>query len=219
MKYNYITVEGCIGAGKTTLAEKLSEDLNAQIVLERFIDNPFLAKFYKDPEHYAFPLEMTFLTDRYQQLKTLLSKRDLFTDLVISDYFIDKCHIFAKNNLQGDEYNLYIKVYDIISAYLPKPEIIIYLHNSIEQLLKNIAHRGRDFEQNIAPEYLQDIQGSYMNYLGHLSNIPVVIVDTHELDFVKHIEHYKYLKSLLDRDFHTGINMVIPSEDPAFAAI
>lgn len=215
MKYNYITVEGCIGAGKTTLAEKLTKDFNAQLVLERFIDNPFLAKFYKDPEHYAFPLEMTFLTDRYQQLKTLLSKRDLFTDLVISDYFIDKCYIFAKNNLQGDEYNLYIKVYEIISAYLPKPEIIVYLHNSIEQLLKNIAHRGRDFEQDIAPEYLQDIQGSYMNYLSHINNIPVVIVDTHELDFVKHEEDYEYLKSLLDRDFKNGMNMVIPSEERA----
>lgn len=213
MKYNYITVEGCIGAGKTTLAEKLAADMNAQLVLERFIDNPFLAKFYKDPVHYAFPLEMTFLTDRYQQLKTLLSKRDLFTDLVISDYFIDKCSIFAKNNLQGDEYNLYINVYEIISAYLPKPEIIIYLHNSIEQLLKNIAHRGRDFERNIAPEYLQDIQGSYMNYLNHLTNIPVVVVDTHDLDFVKYPEHYDYLKSLLDRDFHNGTNMVIPAEE------
>ena len=149
MKYNYITIEGCIGAGKTTLAEKLAKEFNAQIVLERFVDNPFLAKFYKDPVHYAFPLEMTFLTDRYQQLKSLLSQRDLFTDLVISDYFIDKCNIFSKNNLQEDEYNLYLKIYEIISTYLPKPDIIFYLHNSIEQLLKNIARRGRDYEQNI----------------------------------------------------------------------
>ena len=213
MKYNYITIEGCIGAGKTTLAEKLSAELNAQLVLERFIDNPFLAKFYKEPEHYAFPLEMSFLTDRYQQLKTLLSKRDLFTDLVISDYFIDKCYIFAKNNLQGDEYNLYIKVYDIISAYLPKPDIIFYLHNDVEHLLKNIAHRGRDFEQDISPDYLQDIQGSYMNYLNHITNIPIVIVDTHELDFVQHPVHYEYLKSLLDRDFKNGLTTVLPHEE------
>ena len=213
MKYNYITIEGCIGAGKTTLAEKLTQDLNAQIVLERFVDNPFLAKFYSDPAHYAFPLEMTFLTDRYQQLKTLLSQRDLFTDLVISDYFIDKCFIFAKNNLQGDEYNLYIKVYEIISQHLPKPDIIFYLHNSVEQLLQNIAHRGREYEQNIASDYLQDIQGSYMNYLSHITNIPVVIVDTHQLDFVKNEKDYEYLKSLLDRDFQPGMSMVIPSEE------
>ena len=213
MKYNYITVEGCIGAGKTTLAEKLAEDLNAQLIPERFKDNPFLAKFYKEPEHYAFPLEMSFLTDRYQQLKTLLSQRDLFTDLVVSDYFIDKCYIFSKNNLKGDEYNLYIQVYDIISSYLPKPDIILYLYNSIEQLLKNIAHRGRDYEQDIAPEYLQDIQASYMNYLRHITNIPVVVVDTHELDFVKNPSDYQYLKSLLDKVYPNGMSIVIPGEE------
>lgn len=213
MKYNYITIEGCIGAGKTTLAEKLAKEFNAQIVLERFVDNPFLAKFYKDPVHYAFPLEMTFLTDRYQQLKSLLSQRDLFTDLVISDYFIDKCNIFSKNNLQEDEYNLYLKIYEIISTYLPKPDIIFYLHNSIEQLLKNIARRGRDYEQNISPDYLTDIQASYMNYLRHVTSFPVVIVDTHELDFVKNPADYEFLKSLLDRDFPKGLTTVIPGDE------
>ncbi len=209
MKYNYITIEGCIGAGKTTFAEKLAKDLNAEIVLERFIDNPFLAKFYKDPTHYAFPLEMTFLTDRYQQLKTLLTQRDLFTDLVVSDYFIDKCDIFAKNNLQSDEYNLYLKVYEIISAYLPKPDIIIYLHNSIEQLLKNIASRGREYEKNISPDYLQDIQSRYMNYLRQITNIPVLIVDTHNLDFVKNESDYQRIKDLFSNDYPNGITTVI----------
>lgn len=213
MKYNYITIEGCIGAGKTTLAEKFAKEFNAQIVLERFVDNPFLAKFYKDPEHYAFPLEMTFLTDRYQQLKSLLSQRDLFTDLVISDYFIDKCNIFSKNNLQEDEYNLYMKIYEIISTYLPKPDIIFYLHNSIEQLLKNIASRGRDYEQDISSDYLTDIQASYMNYLRHVTSIPVVIVDTHELDFVKNPADYEFLKSLLNRDFPIGLTTVIPGDE------
>ncbi|MBO4646178.1 MAG: deoxynucleoside kinase [Bacteroidales bacterium] len=213
MKYNFITIEGCIGAGKTTLSERLAQELNAQLVLERFVDNPFLPKFYKDPEHYAFPLEMTFLTDRYQQLKTLLSKRDLFTDLVISDYFIGKCAIFSKNNLQADEYNLYINVYDILSSYLPKPEIIFYLHNSIEQLLKNIAKRGRDYERHITADYLQDIQSSYINYLKRLNQIPVVIVDTHELDFVNREHDYLYLKSLLERSYSNGVTTIIPTED------
>ncbi len=213
MKYNYVTVEGCIGAGKTTLAEKFATDFNAQIILERFKDNPFLAKFYQDKEHYAFPLEMSFLTDRYQQLKTLLSKRDLFTNLVISDYFIDKCYIFSKNNLKEDEYNLYLQVYEIISSYLPKPEIIIYLYNSIEQLMKNIAHRGRDYEKSITPEYLAGIQASYMNYLSHITSIPVVIVDTHELDFVKNVEDYEYLKALMDRDYPNGVTTIIPGEE------
>lgn len=210
MKYNYITIEGCIGAGKTTLSEKLAADLNAQLVLERFSDNPFLAKFYKDAEHYAFPLEMSFLTDRYQQLKTLLSQRDLFTDLVVSDYFIDKCNIFSRNNLHSDEYNLYLKVYDIISSHLPKPDLIIYLHNNIEQLLKNIAARGREYEKEISSDYLQNIQSAYMNYLQHLQNIPVVIVDTHQLDFVKRAEDYNYLKSLLYEDYPNGITTLIP---------
>lgn len=209
MKYNYITIEGCIGAGKTTLAEKLAKDLNAEIVLERFVDNPFLAKFYKDPVHYAFPLEMTFLTDRYQQLKSLLTQRDLFTDLVISDYFIDKCDIFAKNNLQSDEYNLYLKVYDIIASYLPKPDIIVYLHNNIDQLLKNIAHRGREYEKDITPEYLQDIQSRYMNYLRCVNHIPVLIVDTHALDFVKNPDDYQRLKELLYAEYPNGISNII----------
>ncbi|MBQ7550232.1 MAG: deoxynucleoside kinase [Bacteroidales bacterium] len=210
MKYNYITIEGCIGAGKTTLTEKLAAEFNAQLVLERFVDNPFLAKFYKDPEHYAFPLEMTFLTDRYQQLKTLLAQRDLFTDLVISDYFIDKCNIFSRNNLQSDEYNLYLKIYDIISTYLPKPELIIYLHNNIDQLLHNIASRGREYEKDISADYLQNIQSAYMNYLQHLKNIPVLIVDTHKLDFVKNPADYEYLKSLLYGDYPNGITTIIP---------
>ncbi len=209
MKYNYVTIEGCIGAGKTTLAEKLANDLNAEIVLERFVDNPFLAKFYVDPVHYAFPLEMTFLTDRYQQLKTLLTQRDLFTDLVISDYFIDKCDIFARNNLQSDEYNLYLKVYEIISAYLPKPDIIMYLHNNIEQLLINIANRGREYEKNITADYLQDIQSRYMNYLRQINNIPILIVDTQDMDFVKKPEDYQKLKKLLDNDYPNGINTII----------
>ena len=165
MNYNYIVIEGCIGAGKTSLAEMFAKDFNAELVLERFADNTFLPKFYKDPEHYAFPLEMTFLTERYQQLKTLLTKRDLFTDLVIADYFIDKCVIFSKNNLQSDEYNLFTKVYEIISTYLPKPDLLIYLYNTSDNLLKNIAKRGRPYEQEITAEYLESIQENYLNYL------------------------------------------------------
>ena len=216
MKYNYVTVEGCIGAGKTTLAERLSADFNAQIVLERFVNNPFLAKFYADKEHYAFPLEMTFLIDRYQQLKTMLSQRDLFTNLVISDYFIDKCRIFSKNNLQEDEYNLYMNVYSIMASLLPKPDIILYLHNSIDQLLKNIAHRGREYEQNMSPDYLRSIQSAYMSYFQHLNNIPILIVDTHELDFVKNERDYQYLKSLLENDYHKGVTTILPNEDESY---
>lgn len=206
--YKYIVIEGCIGAGKTTLAEMLSADMNAELILERFADNCFLPKFYKDPLHYAFPVEMTFLTDRYQQLKQLLSQRDMFTDLVISDYFIDKCIIFSKNNLQADEYNLYTKVYDIISTYLPKPDLLIYLYNNSDRLLQNIAKRGRSFEQDITAEYLDNIQDSYMTYLKQHPNLPILIVEARDLDFVQYPEDYNKIKRLLDNEYPVGITRI-----------
>jgi len=209
MNYNYIAIEGCIGAGKTTLAEMLAADLNAELVLERFADNPFLAKFYKDPEHYAFPLEMTFLTDRYQQLKNLLSKRDLFTDLVVADYFIDKCAIFSKNNLQQDEYNLFLKIYDIITDFLPKPDLLIYLYNSPENLLKNIAKRGREYEQDIRASYLESIQENYLTFFKQRAQFPILIVESNTLDFVKQKEDYKKIKKLLQNNYETGIHRII----------
>jgi len=211
MIYNYISIEGCIGAGKTTLAEMLAKDFNAELILERFADNPFLAKFYKDPTHYAFPLEMTFLTDRYQQLKNLLSKRDLFTDLVIADYFIDKCAIFSKNNLQHDEYNLFLKVYDIIADFLPKPDILIYLYNTPENLLKNIAKRGREYEQKIQMEYLSAIQENYLTFFKQRAQFPILIVESYALDFVNRIDDYEKIKALLQCEYEIGVHRVILS--------
>jgi deoxyadenosine/deoxycytidine kinase len=209
MNYNYIAIEGCIGAGKTTLAEMLATDFNAELILERFADNPFLAKFYKDPTHYAFPLEMTFLTDRYQQLKNLLSKRDLFTDLVVADYFIDKCAIFSKNNLQQDEYNLFLKVYEIISGFLPKPDLIIYLYNSSENLLKNIAKRGRDYEQEIQAEYLESIQENYFTFFKQRAQCPTLIIEANELDFVHNTADYEKIKTLLQQQYAPGVHRII----------
>jgi deoxyadenosine/deoxycytidine kinase len=209
MNYNYIVIEGCIGAGKTSLAERLAADFNAELILERFADNPFLAKFYKEPEHYAFPLEMTFLTDRYQQLKNLLSQRDLFTDLVVADYFIDKCAIFSKNNLQQDEYNLFLKVYEIISEFLPKPDILIYLYNSSENLLKNIAKRGRDYEQKIQPEYLESIQENYLTFFKQRAQFPILIVESNALDFVHQQEDYEKIKALFQKKYEIGVHRII----------
>ena len=208
MNYNYIVIEGCIGAGKTSLAEMLANDFNAELVLERFADNTFLPKFYKDPEHYAFPLEMTFLTERYQQLKSLLSKRDLFTDMVVADYFIDKCVIFSKNNLQTDEYNLFTKVYEIISTYLPKPDLLVYLYNTPDNLLKNIAKRGRPYEQDITAEYLNSIQENYLNYLKNRSQIPILIVESNKLDFVNNPDDYIKIKKLLLKTYPIGITRI-----------
>ena len=209
MNYNYIAIEGCIGAGKTSLAEKLAADFNAELILERFADNPFLAKFYKDPTHYAFPLEMTFLTDRYQQLKNLLSQRDLFTDLVVADYFIDKCAIFSKNNLQQDEYNLFLRVYEIISDFLPKPDILVYLYNTSDNLLKNIVKRGRDYEQKIQPEYLKSIQENYLTFFKQRAKFPILIIESASLDFVNQQEDYEKIKSLFLQKYEVGVNQIV----------
>ncbi|MCL2289592.1 MAG: deoxynucleoside kinase [Bacteroidetes bacterium] len=209
MKYNYIVIEGCIGAGKTTLAKMLAADFNAELILERFADNPFLAKFYKDPTHYAFPLEMTFLTDRYQQLKNLLSRRDLFTDLVVADYFIDKCAIFAKNNLQQDEYNLFLKVYEIISDFLPKPDLLIYLYNTPENLLKNIAKRGREYEQEIQAAYLESIQENYLTFFRQRARFPILIIESNALDFVNCIDDYEKIKALLQCEYGAGVHRIL----------
>jgi deoxyadenosine/deoxycytidine kinase len=209
MKYNYIVIEGCIGAGKTTLAEMLAADFNAELILERFADNPFLPKFYKDPTHYAFPVEMAFLTDRYRQLKNLLSKRDLFTELVVADYFIDKCAIFSKNNLQPDEYNLFLKVYEIISDFLPKPDILVYLYNTPENLLKNIAKRGREYEQEIQADYLESIQENYLTFFKQRARFPILIIESNALDFVNFAADYEKIKALFQREYEVGVHRVI----------
>lgn len=206
--YNYIVIEGCIGAGKTTLSKMLAEDLNAELILERFADNPFLPKFYKDPVHYAFPVEMTFLMDRYQQLKNLLSERDLFKDFVIGDYFIGKCTIFSKKNLLSDEYNLFKNVFDTIASFLPKPDLLMYLYNDTDHLLRNIAKRGRQYEQDITAEYLSEIQDSYLTYFKQNTNIPILLIETSQMDFVENQDDYLKLKKLIDKKYNPGIQTI-----------
>lgn len=207
--YNYVVVEGSIGAGKTTLATMLASELNAELVLERFADNPFLEKFYKDPEHYSFPVEMTFLMDRYQQLKNLLTARDLFTDFVIGDYFIDKCLLFSKNNLSKDEFSLFKKVFDTIADFLPKPDLILYLYTKPDRLLKQIAKRNRSFEKDITSQYLTDIQEKYLTYFRENPQIPILLVDTENIDFVENNSDYQKLKQLLLNPYKAGIHRIL----------
>ena len=152
---------------------------------------------------------MTFLTERYQQLKSLLTKRDLFTDLVVADYFIDKCVIFSKNNLQPDEYNLFTKVYEIISTYLPKPDLLVYLYNTPENLLKNIAKRGRPYEQEITSAYLESIQENYLTYLKQRTQIPILIVESNHLDFVNNPSDYQKMKEIVSKSYPLGISRII----------
>jgi len=192
-EFNYIAIEGNIGAGKTTLATKIAEDCNAKLVLERFADNPFLPKFYKDQSRFAFPLEMSFLADRYQQLTDDLAQFDLFKDFIVADYHIFKSLIFAKVTLQEDEYRLYKTMFDIIYKEMPKPDLYVYLYQNSERLLANIKKRGRSYEQEIPQEYLEKINRGYLDYIKTQTDLNVLIIDVSDLDFVKKQEDYVFL--------------------------
>lgn len=194
-QFNYVAFEGNIGAGKTTLVTKISEDFNAKTVLERFADNPFLPKFYKDQNRYAFPLEMSFLADRYQQLTDDLAQFDLFKDFLVADYHIFKSLIFAKITLAEDEYRLYRNLFDIIYREMPKPDLYIYLYQNSERLLQNIKKRGRSYEQKIPAEYLDKINNGYLDYIKSQTELNVLIIDVSDRDFVKNQEDYLYILS------------------------
>jgi 2-amino-4-hydroxy-6-hydroxymethyldihydropteridine diphosphokinase len=190
-KYNYIAIEGNIGAGKTTLANKIAEDFNAKIVLERFADNPFLPKFYEDNERYAFPLEMSFLADRYQQLSDDLAQYDLFKNFIVSDYYIFKSLIFAQVTLQKEEYFLYRKMFDIMYKEISKPDLYIYLYQNTPRLLENIKKRGRTYEQNIAPDYLDKIHKGYATFINTEKSLNTLIIDVSDKDFLNNPKDYK----------------------------
>lgn len=206
--YNYIVIEGNIGAGKTSLATMIAEEYNAKLILEQFEENSFLPKFYKDPDKYAFPLELSFLAERYQQLKTQLITQDLFKDFVIADYFIDKSLIFAQNNLQSDEYSLYTKLFNIINPTLPKPELLVYLYVTIDRLKNNIKHRGRSYEQDIKSDYLEKIQAGYFEYIKHLPETKILIIDTNPIDFVNDNRGYKLLTDIIFKEYTKGIHRI-----------
>ena len=189
-KFNYIAIEGNIGSGKTTLATKLSEDTNAKLVLERFADNPFLPKFYKEPTRFAFPLEMSFLADRYKQLTDDLSQYDLFKEFVVADYYIFKSLIFAKVTLQEDEYKLYKTLFDIMYKEIPKPELYVYLYQNTERLLQNIKKRGRSYEKEIDAVYLDKINNGYLEYIKTQQDLQVLVIDISDYDFVKNQSDY-----------------------------
>lgn len=190
---NYIAIEGNIGAGKTTLAKKIADDFNAKTVLERFADNPFLPKFYEDQNRYAFPLEMSFLADRYQQITDDLEQLDLFKDFIVADYHVFKSLIFSKITLAEEEFRLYSNLFDIMYRQIPKPDLYIYLYQNTERLLSNIKKRGRDYEQHIESDYLEKINKGYLEYIKNQRDLNVLIIDASELDFVNHEPDYHYI--------------------------
>jgi 2-amino-4-hydroxy-6-hydroxymethyldihydropteridine diphosphokinase len=188
--YNYIAIEGNIGAGKTSLATRMSNEFNAKLILERFADNPFLPKFYEEPQRYAFTLEMSFLADRYQQISDDLSQLDLFKDFIISDYDVFKSLIFSKITLPEDEFILYRKLFYQVYKDIAKPDLYVYLHQNTERLQQNIQSRGRDFEQNINSDYLDKINSGYLEFLRNQNELNVKIIDISDMDFVKNRADY-----------------------------
>jgi deoxyguanosine kinase len=210
IKYNYVVIEGNIGAGKTTLAGKIADQFNARLVLERFADNPFLPKFYSDPEKYSFPLELSFLADRYKQLKEELVSQDLFKAFTVADYYFMKSLVFASSTLTGDEFNLYRQIFYIIYGSLPKPDIYIYLHLRPEKLLQNIEKRGRNYEKSITWEYLKKIEDSYFQFFRQNPDNRYLILDINEVDFVDSEAHYtKIIDKIFYDEYPPGINRVI----------
>lgn len=209
MTYNFIAIEGNIGAGKTTLATKLAKDWNTRLILEQFADNPFLPKFYAEPEKHAFTLELSFLAERFYQLKNELSKHDLFQPNIVADYYFLKSLIFAKANLGEDEYGLYTKLFQIINDSLPKPDLFVYLYHDVERLQANIKKRGREYEQNISLDYLTKIQSAYFDFIKQLHDLRVLVVDVNNIDFANNTDHYNKLITIIDQPYEKGVTRVL----------
>ena len=200
-----MAIEGNIGAGKTTFCKMLAADVSSHLILEQFTDNPFLPLFYDNPARYALPVELFFMTERHKQLQEAFANTDLFTPLSIADYFFIKTLIFAKNNLETREFRLFKSLFDVLNATYPKPDILVYLHRSIDDLLKNIHKRGRTYETDISRDYLIDIQNSYFDYFKTENTLPIVIVDVEGVDFVEDKDAYERLKTVLQKPYPVGI--------------
>ncbi|MCC5907079.1 MAG: deoxynucleoside kinase [Balneolaceae bacterium] len=192
-QFDFIAIEGVIGAGKTALAQLLAERNDARIILEQFEENPFLPKFYEDKKRYAFQTQLAFLASRFKQQDKMTS-RDLFNQFLISDYIFEKDRIFARLNLDDDELALYDNIYGIMTGISAKPDLVIYLQCSVERLMENIEHRGRDYERNITPDYLQELSDAYNQFFYHYSKAPLMIINTSKIDFVNNPNHLAYLE-------------------------
>jgi deoxyadenosine/deoxycytidine kinase len=208
MRYNYICIEGTIGVGKTTLASLLAQEYSAKLILEQFEDNPFLSQFYRDPDKYAFPLELSFLASRYHQLKAELLVQDMFKSFTVADYFIDKSLIFATQTIHDDELTLFRRLFDIIISNLPRPNLLVYLYMPVNRLLENIRLRGRPYESGIKPAYLETIQKGYLDYISHHGHLRILIINMAQLDFVSTRKDYDTLRDLIFRDYATGLHRI-----------
>ncbi len=208
MEHAYIAVEGLIGAGKTTLAKRLAKDWGARLVLEEFDDNPFLPRFYEEPDRFAFAVELSFLAQRYHQLKRI-TEQDLFSPLTVADYSLGKSLIFASVTLPPDEYSLFIDLYNIMYGDLPKPGLIVYLHMDLDLVRERIRTRGRSYEQQIGTDYLSDLHARYMDHLQKSTGISTLVVDIGGHDLLHDPGAYASLKRLLASSHPEGKSIVV----------
>ncbi|MEK6553397.1 MAG: deoxynucleoside kinase [Bacteroidota bacterium] len=195
----YIAIEGVIGAGKTTLAQKLCDKLGANLILEQFEENPFLEKFYDDRKRFAFQTQMFFLINRYKQQQQL-NQQDLFSKYIVSDYIFEKDRIFAYLNLSGEEIKLYESIFPLLERDIPQPDLVIFLQSSIDRLTTNVKTRGRQIERNLTRAYLTELSEAYNNFFFKYSNTPLLIVNTSEIDFVNREEDFEELYEQIFRD-------------------
>ncbi|SRR6056297_549233 len=192
-QFDFVAIEGVIGAGKTSLAKLLAQRNNARLVLEQFEDNAFLPKFYEDKDRYGFQTQLAFLASRFKQQQKM-TNRELFDDFVISDYIFEKDRIFARLNLDDEELSLYDNIYGIMTGISAKPDLVIYLQNSVERLMQNINTRGREYERNITEDYLKDLSDSYNQFFYRYNKSPLIIINASEIDFVHNPDHLSYLE-------------------------
>jgi deoxyguanosine kinase len=208
LAYPYIVIEGNIGVGKTTFCRKLQEKYNARLILEQFSDNPFLPYFYENPERHAFSVELFFMTERHRQLQEELIQGDLFNQQIISDYIFIKTLLFAKNNLNEEEYRLFNRLFHVLNAHFKKPDLVVYLHRPVPNLLHQIKKRGRSFEMEMSATYLENIQKAYFDFFKMDPEYPILVVGIEDLDFEKDIHAFELLNNLLLQNYETKVHYI-----------